>query len=119
MPSEHDEQAALVQWWDYSCAGFGLPRYALYAIANAGAGAQRGQAGKMKAEGVRRGIPDLCLAAPRDGFLGLYVEMKRRDGGRISPEQLEVQAYLRRAGYVVALCSGWTEAVAAIEAYLK
>jgi hypothetical protein len=34
---------------------------------NAGAGAQRGQAGKMKAEGVKAGVPDTFLAVAHSG----------------------------------------------------
>ena len=41
---------------------------------------------RMKREGVRRGVADLCLAIPRHGYGARYIEMKR-PGGRQSAEQ--------------------------------
>ena len=73
---EHDAQVAVIQWWAYAHKGFGLPEFALFAVPNAGAGAQRGQAGKMKAEGARSGIPDLLLPVARGAYRGLCIEMK-------------------------------------------
>ena len=77
-PTEHQEQCAVVQWAALQHGRY--PELALlYAIPNAGAGAQRGQAGKMKAEGVKPGVPDLCLPVRRGKCSGLYIEMKRRE----------------------------------------
>ena len=33
-------------------------------------------AGKLKAEGVRAGVPDLMLLYPRHGYHGLVIELK-------------------------------------------
>jgi hypothetical protein len=76
----------------------------LFAIPNAGAGAQSGQAGKMKAEGVKRGVPDLHLPVARNGYHGLFIEMKYGKGTP-SPEQKEWIADLREEGYRVV--PGW------------
>jgi hypothetical protein len=35
---------------------------------------------KLKAEGVRAGVADLCLPAARRGYHGLYIEMKSEEG---------------------------------------
>jgi hypothetical protein len=35
---------------------------------------------KLKAEGVRAGVADLCLPAARRGYHGLYLEMKSEEG---------------------------------------
>jgi hypothetical protein len=119
-PLEHQEQAAVVLWWGYSCARYDLPDFALYAVPNAGAGAQKGQAGKMKAEGVRKGIPDLCLAVPRGRRHGLYIEMKRARGGSgVSEDQALVQAYLEEQGYDVVVAYGADQAMDAIRRYLE
>ena len=118
--TEHQEQCCVVEWWALQHRLYGLPEFALYAVPNAGAGAQKGQAGKMKAEGARPGIPDLVLAAPRGGFHGLYVEMKANTrSARVSPEQREVLAYLVQAGYRAVACFGAEAARACITSYLK
>lgn len=122
---EHDEQVAATAWWALACHGYGLPEFALFAIPNGGA-RHKAVAGKLKAEGVRPGIPDLCLAVPlkHQGaagveFLaaGLFIEMKRR-GNKASPEQEAVILFLRQRGYHVVIAWDAGEAINAIKAYL-
>ena len=73
---------------------------------------------QMQFEGVKAGVPDLFLAYPASGFSGLFVEMKRRLGGRLSPLQQEWRERLTKSGYCVRVCLGWEEAKAAIIEYL-
>lgn len=109
IPTEHEEQVALIDWAAHSAWRYpGL--LWLHAIPNAGAGAQRGQAGKMKAEGVKKGVPDLCLPVPVGRFHGAYVEMKRVRGSSTSDEQREWRAHLERAGYAYCLARGFEAA---------
>lgn len=115
FPSEHAEQCALmewVRWWTPR-----LPALArLYAIPNGG---QRGkaQAGKLKAEGVRKGVLDLALPVARGGWFGLYIEMKAKDG-RLTPEQRAEITALALDGYLGLVAYGMQEAVQIIEWYL-
>ena len=51
-------------------------------------------AAKLKAEGVSSGVPDLCVPAWR-----LRIEMKRVNGGSVSPEQKDWIAYLSSHDY--------------------
>ena len=126
IPTEHQEQVTVIDWWNITCKRFGLPASALFAIPNAGAGAQRGQAGKMKAEGVRRGIPDLFLAVPRTAaspnlltrYHGMFIEMKRR-GKRATDEQEQEMNALMRRGYWCVTCDSADGAMRAITAYLQ
>lgn len=116
-PTEHDEQVRVIDW----CAVHEGQRPELaniFAIPNAGAGAQKGQAGKMKAEGVKPGVPDLFLAVPRGGRFGLFIEMKAM-GGKASIEQAGWIARLTMFGYDARICYGADEAIAAIEDYIK
>ena len=117
---EHQHQVAVVEWFAWAHKGLGVPEFALLAVPNAGAGAQRGQAGKMKAEGVRSGVPDLLLPVARhasNGGNGLAIEMKAPDG-RVSASQTEVMAWFRLQGWRVVVCRSSGEAIDAIKDYL-
>ena len=118
-PLEHDSQVALIEWWSYSRKRWGPPEFALLAVPNAGAGASKGQAGKMKAEGVRAGVPDLFLAVyqPRTQRCGLWIEMKR-PGRQPELTQIAVMSYLQCAGYECVVCYSTDDAIWAIERYL-
>jgi hypothetical protein len=89
----------------------------LYHVPNGGKrGKREGQ--RLKRMGVKAGVPDLCLPVARGGFHGLYVEMKRSDGGRVSTEQKAWLAALHAAGHCVALCEGHEQAIAVLRDYL-
>lgn len=60
--------------------------------------------------GVKPGVPDMFLPVAREGCHGLYIELKRRDGGRVSTEQTAWMDALARQGYKTALCHGWDAA---------
>ncbi len=115
---EHTEQCTLMQWWALACHGFGISEQLLFAIPNGG---QRNvvTAAKLKDEGVRAGVPDLFLAVPREPFCGLFIEMKKAKGGRVSPKQQAMIQYLLEQGYLPCVCHGWIEAKATIENYLR
>ena len=71
---EHDEQVTVIEWADTHSKKF--PELAwLFAIPNGGH-RSKAQAGKLKAEGVRKGVADLCLPVARHGYNALYIEMK-------------------------------------------
>jgi hypothetical protein len=113
--SEHDEQALVIAR-AYALAPSMPALRLLHAIPNGGH-RNKATAGKLKAEGVRRGVPDLCLPVPMGGYHGLYVEMKAQ-GGKASPEQLEWHAALRANGYRAEVCVGADAAWAVICEYL-
>jgi hypothetical protein len=88
----------------------------LYAVPNGG-DRHPIVAAKMKAEGVRAGVPDYCLPVPRHGYHGLYVELKTPTGYP-SREQREWIAALREQGYRAEVCRGWAAAWDVIRDYL-
>src|SRR6266403_838657 len=57
QPSEHQVQAAVISWWARSHNLYALPEYALFAVPSGG---HRDviTGSLLKAEGVRRGVPD-------------------------------------------------------------
>jgi len=117
VPTEYDEQAALIEWADLASRKYPELKW-LHSIPN-GAHTHIVTAMKLKKSGVRKGIPDLELPAARKGYHALYIEMKRIKGGRVDPEQVACHAYLRDAGYHVVVCRGWEAAKAEILEYLK
>lgn len=117
IPTESDEQKALMRWAAYNRGRY--PELALlYHIPNEGQRDPRVGA-RMRAEGLRKGVPDLCLPVARGGSHGLYIELKRTKGGRVSPEQAEWIDGLLRQGYAACVCRGWEEASREIERYLR
>lgn len=74
---------------------------------------------KLKAEGVRKGVPDLCLCLPRGGYHGLFIEMKRQKGGAVSPEQKAWIAALNALGYRAEVCKGAAAAWEVISEYVQ
>jgi hypothetical protein len=114
--SEHDQQVALFEF----VARFGvrLPELRLlFAIPNGGA-RHPVVAVKLKAEGVRRGVPDIFLPIPRNGSHGLFLELKNGTKGRVSSEQREWLADLDTQGYATAVARDWTAAARLILVYL-
>ncbi|MEW6212845.1 MAG: VRR-NUC domain-containing protein [Acidobacteriota bacterium] len=114
--TEHDHQCALFRWAAEMSERFPILEF-MFAIPNAGAGAQRGQAGKLRAEGVKSGVPDIFIPCAKGGFYGLFIEMKV---GRNKPsaQQKKWIAYLRGFGYRVEVCYGVEEAKRVILDYL-
>jgi hypothetical protein len=94
-PLEHDEQVTVVQWLEWQQIPF-------FAVPN-GARVRPSQARKLKAEGMRAGVPDLWLPVHR-----IVIEMKRRDAvpSDTSPEQRAWLEKLKTAGWDVAVCHG-------------
>jgi hypothetical protein len=113
---EDFEQELVMRWADGQVDSW--PELALlYAIANGGFRSKR-TAATLKRTGVKRGVPDLCLPVARGGFHGLYVEMKRLKGGRLSPEQKHWLNELSAQGYETTCCEGHEAAIAVIKDYL-
>lgn len=116
LPTEEQEQTAVMQWAEYQMGRW--PELVwLYHIPNGGK-RRRTEAARFKAMGVKPGVPDLCLPVPRGGYHGLYVEMKRREEGRVSEDQAEWIDGLRANGYCAGVAYGCHEAEGILEAYL-
>lgn len=119
--SERAEQAMLLKWADAQTSRWpelGL----LFAIPNAG-GFSGGfksnvvRVTNLRREGVKKGVPDLCLPVPRGPYHGLYIELKAK-GGRVKPEQRAWLAALRDQGYAAHLCVGYEDAQSVLTDYL-
>lgn len=113
---EHQIAVAFMNWWAYQANLRGLDQRLLFAIPNGGHRAI-GVARKLKAEGVRAGVPDYFLAVATGGFSGLFIELKS-ETGYASDAQLEMFNLFRAQGFKVVLVKGISEAMEAVVAYL-
>lgn len=115
--TEACEQEALFAWAEYQQGKY--PELELmYHIPNGGS-RNKIEAARLKAQGVKPGVPDICLPIPRGKYHGLYIELKRTKGGRISSDQTVWLEKLMHQGYAVALCLGWDDARDVIIKYLE
>lgn len=108
VQSEHFEQRELVRWFRQT-----WPGTLIFAIPNGGA-RSLATAGRLKAEGVMPGVPDLFVPP-----WWLWIEMKRAKGGVVSPDQKKMIKALESVGYCVLVCRGFEDAKAQIEQHLK
>jgi len=99
VTSEHDEQVGFVVWFRARFQGV-----LILAVPNGGK-RHPATARKLKAEGVVPGVPDLFVPE-----WNLWVEMKRAKGGRLSPDQRQVIAYLEEIGHHVIVGHGAEDA---------
>lgn len=126
---EHDEQATVIEWANLK--SLTIPELSLlYAIPNAGS--WRGkpfitkggkhlpplQAVRFKREGVKAGVPDLCLPVARRNCNALYIEMKA-DGNKPTAMQKVWHESLRAFGNCVKVCYSAEEAIKVLEWYLE
>lgn len=114
--SEHEEQKHLMEWAESQKQKYPQLR-ALFAIP-IGGHRHITIARRMKAEGAKAGVPDLMLPFPSNGYAGMFLEMKKRVGGRLSDEQKLWRSMLSEYGYLVVVAAGWEVAKDAIIEYL-
>ena len=114
---EAQEQKTLFEW-----AGYAIGKYPelrlLYHIPNGGS-RNPIEAHNLKLQGVKAGVPDICLPIPKGIYSALYVELKRRKGGKVSEAQREWLDALNRAGCKAVVCNGFDEARQTILDYLR
>lgn len=113
--TESEEQITLFQWAEIMKNR--LPELELlHHIPNGGQRACT-TARRLKAEGVKSGVPDVSLPVPRGCYHGFYVEMKV---GKNKPtdKQEHWLAQLQKQGYFVMVAYSWKEAADKIEKYL-
>lgn len=106
-PSETHEQRCLVDW-------LRLRRVKFFSVPNGAVLGGRNRyalLGRLRAEGLLPGAPDLVLIdrAPTTGR-PVAVEMKRRVGGELSRDQRAVHNAMRAAGWDVVVAWGYESA---------
>lgn len=117
VPTESEEQQALFNWIRLSVGKYPELKSA-YHIANEGKRTVANGA-KLKREGLSPGVPDICVPVAKGKYHALYIELKRKKGGRISPQQEEFIGKLNSQGNLAVICFGWDEARKIIEWYFN
>jgi hypothetical protein len=125
IPTEAQEQQAVIRWRDLMVSTGQEPRLALLHGDASGVRVSIGTALKVKKAGAVKGWPDLTLAVPvysdmlgYSGYHGLFIELKRIKNSAVSPEQRRLHELLRDQGYSVHVCKGADAAIRVIKAYL-
>ena len=118
-PHEETEQILLFQWRDLSVRDIPELRW-LHSSLN-GVPLSPGLAVKMRRMGMTKGVVDVFLPVVRNGYAGLYIEMKRRNGvkSNLSEAQSEFIDFAREQGYRAEWCKGWEMARDMILNYLE
>ena len=107
--SEAIEQINVVKY----CAFLKIP---IFAIPNGGSRDRR-EAANLKMQGVKAGVPDLCIPVARGKYHGLFIEMKygKNKTTALQEEWLEL---LNKIGYCAAVCHGFDKAKTVIDWYM-
>ena len=113
---EGNEQEALFAWALYAAGA--MPELGLMFHVPNGGSRNRIEAAKLKRQGVRAGVPDICLPVARGGFHGLFVELKY-GRNKATDRQMAWLDALRSQGYLAVECVGWDTAREVITKYLK
>jgi len=111
IPTENQEQTKLVVWMTKA-------NITHFAIPNGGF-RNANEAFNLKRTGVKSGIPDLCIPVPTSSYHGLYLELKRMSGGRVSDNQIFWIDYFNKVGYLAVVARGFDEAKKIITEYLN
>lgn len=77
----------------------------------------KGAAGRMRAAGQRRGVPDIECMVPNETHHGLFIEMKAGQG-RTTTEQRDRLARLTQRGYATKVAWSWQDAGRVLCEYL-
>jgi len=109
---EHTEQAKVVA----KVRAF-YPEVVVAAIPNGGSRTAQERV-SLHAEGVLKGMPDLCVLRASNGFHGLCVEMKT-DVGTVAAAQKDIARRLNAEGYLCLVARSGGDAWALIDKYLQ
>ena len=106
-PSEHEVQCAFVQWFRLQ-----WPGHRIIAIPNGGL-RSKATAGKLRAEGVEAGVPDLFVPS-----CSLWIEMKT-ERGRLTGAQRDWIDYLNGVGHTAIVVHGLDAAMEQVKRVME
>ena len=108
LPSrpEEAEQRAVAQYLD-------MRRDLVWCHVPNGGARHRAEGGKLKAQGVKPGVPDVLIFTPTKTRRanGTAIELKRRDGGEVQESQKVWIDKLICCGWQAHICNGSDESI--------
>ena len=115
---ESAHQAQVVEWsrWAYKANPSRYPMLNMLHCSLNGVKLSGTQAKVAKGQGMLSGVPDLFLPVPKNGYHGLFIEMKS-EKGRVTENQHWFLTNADSVGYKTVICYSAKEAISAIEAY--
>jgi hypothetical protein len=115
---ELELQISVIQWADLQAKCGKYPELSrLLAVPNGGH-RSKSEAGKLKASGVRAGVPDLHLPVSRGGFHSLWMELKHGENSE-SAAQADWLDWLHGQGHFVVTCRTFDAATETLAEYLE
>lgn len=111
--TEKQEQEALFDWAQYR-----TDLQLMFHVTNEGRRSVQYTQSLLR-QGMKPGVPDIMLPVARGRYHGLFIELKRRIGGRVSPEQRAWQKALIEEGYCAVICKGFEDAKETIDWYMR
>ena len=119
--SEHDEQVAVIEWFELKWPKLAMCLMAYPSGAIIGGKNKFKIINKLKREGWRNGVSDLFLAIPKGGYHGLWLEMKDHDKTKrsVSKEQWDHLDLMKNQGYFASWAAGAEKAMSIIEEYMN
>ncbi|MBA2684062.1 MAG: VRR-NUC domain-containing protein [Gemmatimonadaceae bacterium] len=94
---EHDMQVSYFEWLDSEYPDIALDAFAVPNGVRTG----RGQAAKLKREGLRAGVLDICIDRACGGFFGMRLEMKTSTGVLSPAQKVRMKRALEQGYYAV------------------
>lgn len=116
--TEAQHQAAVILWSEQTDVRHLWPALKLLHHIPNGGSRNEIEGKQLKRQGVKPGVPDLCLPVARGDYHGLYIEMKREDRGDTSDEQEWWIKELSDQGYYAEVCHGCESAIRVLEWYM-
>lgn len=120
MNHDEDKQQAAVFQWAKFYPELNWMHASLNGAKLSGTSTQRKiRGGRLKAQGMKKGVFDICLPKARNGYHGMFIEMKRGDGkGKVSVEQKDFGLSVTADGYLCVVCHGSAQAIEEIKNYM-
>lgn len=112
--NEHYLQRECVKWFRFVHSQHSM---LLFAIPNGGA-RSKATAGKLKAEGVVRGVADLFLAVPNRKYHGFFIEMKYGKNN-LTADQIEFRNKVVKQGYKHSVCRSTEQFIHELTHYIN
>lgn len=124
-PTEGAQQCATFAWIAHTGRRLDIRMEWIFHVPNGG-DRDRVIAGRLKSQGVRAGVWDICIPIPCGKWHGAWIEMKKPDlynpdkpGAGLSKEQKAFGMAMHRSGYYTQVCYTWRSAAVAICQYLE